>query len=399
MNFSSRNSSRFALKAFVFTIILALVPVVASANSEQVLHIFNEFDHGFPSSTLVFDPAGNLYGATAGSVFEISISGTSVQFQTLATFPRGDDAGGKLLRDSAGNLYGGTWQGGVNSCGFIYRLSPTSQAPWTETIIHEFSWDEGCGASYGLVSDAAGNLYGVTGIGGGSDEGVAYELSPNAGGSWTYKVLYQFTDTDGRPGTSLIFDSNGNLFCGTEGSVIELSPNSDGTWTESTAYAFNGTSDGFNPLGDLMFDSAGNLYLTNQASGAYLGGTALKLTPNGSGGWTSTLLHSFGARGDGYYPYGGLVADSSGNLYGNTLAGGGADGDGIVYELSPGTDGIWTETFLRLFGPTGSPKGTTPEGSLVFDSVGNLYGTTTTGGDPSCYPQAGGCGVVYRLTP
>lgn len=389
----------FAFGVFTLAVIVIL-PIASWAVSEQVLHVFGQEAYGSPSSTLIFDPAGNLYGVSAGAVFELSPSGAGVQFQVLAFLPAGSIGGGRLLRDNAGNLYGGTWQGGLNGCGFVYRLSPTAQPPWTSTILHQFACKEGAHASYGLISDASGNIYGVTHDGGINDEGSAYELSPNSDGSWTYTVLHEFSTPEGNgPQTALIFDTQGNLFGGNEIGVFELSPSSGGTWSESTAYTFSG-NDGSNPLGDLMFDSAGNLYGTNQAGGQYFGGTAFRLTPNGSDGWTSTVLHSFGgSKADGYAPYSGLVADAAGNLYGNTLAGGSSTENGIVYELSPGANGTSTETILHRFGVTGSPKGTLPEGALVFDSAGNLYGTTTAGGDPSCYQPAGGCGVVYRLMP
>ena len=390
-------NSRTALGVFTVVVATMSLSVAACAATEQVLYTITNRNFAFPTSTLIWDPAGNLYGVSSGGVFEMSPSGSSIMVQMLHEIPPIAFPGGRLLRDSAGNLYGATWQGGAHNCGFVYQLSPSSQLPWNYKLLHQFDFTDGCGASFGLISDAAGNLYGVAHNGGPDNAGSAYELSPNADGSWTFSLLHLFrADEGGGPQTALIFDQAGNLFGGNTQGIFELSPNSDGTWTETTAYTFSG-NDGGGPVGDFMFDSGGNLYGTNQSGGLYYGGTAFMLTPNGQGSWTSTVVHSFGrTKTDGYNPLGGLVADSSGNLYGTTAAGGGSN-TGTVYELSPGTGGVWTETVLHRFGVIGSPQGNAPQGALVLDSAGNLYGTTAEGGDSACYPVGGGCGVVYRL--
>jgi hypothetical protein len=245
-----------------------------------------------------------------------------------------------------------------------------------------------------MVFDRKGNLYGGTHSGGSFHEGVAFELSPSAGGAWTCTVLHQFSAA---PQTGVIFDNEGNLFGGNSTGIWKLTPNGDGTWTESTAYKFN-SADGFNPLADLTWDAAGNLYGTNQAGGQYFGGTAFKLTPNSGGGWTSTVLHSFNQnKNDGYYPYGGLTLDSDGNIYGTT-AYGGSGNYGIAFKLTPTGTGEWTESVLHGFGPNGSEGGTVPENSLYLGATGNLYGVTHYGGNTACSPPVG-CGVVYEIVP
>jgi uncharacterized repeat protein (TIGR03803 family) len=221
----------------------------------------------------------------------------------------------------------------------------------------------------------------------------------------TFKVLYNFTGgTDGAgPWGSLVLDKLGNLYGTTaaggaygDGEVFEVSPNADGTWTESVIHSFLRTGpEGFDPMSNLIIDAAGNLYGTAMSGGLNNTGTAFELTP-GSSRWSLTLLYTFNSyKGDAAGPEGGLIMDAQGNLYG--MAGGGNPGPGAIYELSPGVGG-WTETVLYSFG-TDLSNGYGLLGSLIFDAAGNLYGTTFLGGDLSCDPQGYGCGVVFRLTP
>jgi uncharacterized repeat protein (TIGR03803 family) len=253
----------------------------------------------------------------------------------------------------------------------VYELKAGS---WTEEILHSFDINAGDGQSPqgALVMDSAGNLYGVTPLGGGRKLGIVYELTPEAGGSWKEKIIHTFVGgSDGRsPQAGLIIDKKGNLYgttyqggtgtnCGAFacGTVFELSPKTGGGWTEKILYSFKGgTGDGQNPAASLLMDSAGNLYGTTVAGGtggSVNSGTVFKLSPNGSGGYTETVLHSFTSGGtDGCNPFAGLVLDSKGNLYSTTGAGG-TYGFGTVFELSPGSKGKWTETILHSFGASG----------------------------------------------
>jgi uncharacterized repeat protein (TIGR03803 family) len=214
--------------------------------------------------------------------------------------------------------------------------------------------------------------------------------------AWTQRaetVLYNFVGgTDGAfPLTGLIFDKAGNLYATTVeggangvGTIFELKP-SNGGWTETILHSFSGGSnDGSLPYGGLIFDSVGNLYGTTAGGGANGDGTVFALKPS-TGGWTETILHSF-SGGDGSGPQAGLVFDSAGNLYGTTV-GGGANLNGTVFELAP-SNGEWTETVLHSFGGT---DGSSPYAGLVFDSKGDLFGTTYGGG-------ADGFGTVFELT-
>lgn len=220
----------------------------------------------------------------------------------------------------------------------------------------------------------------------------------------TFKVLYSFSGgTDGGGvWSSVVVDKQGNLYGTTSGggaygygTVFELSPNSDGTWTENVLHSFmQNDPDGDEPTANLVLDAKGNLYGTTPVGGKYHVGTVFELSL-GSSGWTLTLLHSMGAyKGDASPPRGGLLLDGKGNLYG--AGGTGTPGAGAIFELSP-SNRSWTEKVIYNFGAN-KTLGYYPYGNLIFDSMGNLYGLTIEGGDLSCTDGNGaGCGVAYKL--
>ena len=315
-----------------------------------------------------------------------------------------------LIFDKAGNLYGTTEFGGTDNQGTVFEVTPTSGGGWTETVLYNFTGSADGGQPYAaLAFDASGNLYGTTNFGGSANCnlgcGTVFKLTPGSSG-WTESVIYTFTGgSDGRePSASVLVDTAGNLYgttllggtigsvCSTGcGTVFKLANGSSG-WTESVLYAFAGGADGASPYDSLAFDAAGNLYGTAYAGGASGGGTIFKLTP-GSSGWTESVLHSFTGKYDGKYPYGKLILDASGNLYGTAFQGGG-QGYGVVFELVPNTKGGWTEKVLHGFANT--PAGN-PVAGLVMDGAGNLYGTTMLGASQtSC---GGGCGTLFKLSP
>ena len=202
----------------------------------------------------------------------------------------------------------------------------------------------------------------------------------------TEQTLYNFTGpADGNsPLSTLVMDAAGDLYGTTftggaygAGEVFEVSPDGNGGWTEAVLYSFTGGADGANPYyADVIFDKAGNLYGTTVGGGANNLGVVFELSPNGSGGWTETVLHSFAGGIDGTNPYSGLVLDPFGNLYGTTF-GGGAYGVGTVYQVKRGPGGQWTETVIHTFDVK---TGDSPVGGLVFDRKGDLFGTTEGGG-------------------
>ena len=218
---------------------------------------------------------------------------------------------------------------------------------------------------------------------------------------WKETPLHQFGAADGRaPYGRLIADANGNLYGTTalggalgKGNVFELANGgSTGIWTETVLYTFTGGSDGSQPYGGLIFDAAGNLYGTTLAGGASKFGTVYQLTPpaGGTGNWTQTVLHSFTGGGDGKAPQSDLILDHAGNLYGTTTKGG-FPAIGVVFELTPPATpgGAWTETVLHRFP---AKDGDSPRASVIMDSKGALYGTLANGG-------ASGAGAVFRLVP
>ena len=281
-----------------------------------------------------------------------------------------------------------------------------------ETVLYSFcalsNCSDGAVPFSRLIFDQAGNLYGTTLEGGLSSActggcGTAFELTPNSGGTWTESVLYSFCSLKNcRDGAfpfvgGLVFDPAGNLYGTTEfsgdesggGVVFELSPNGDGSWKESVLHAFcslKNCHDGANPLDTLIFDKAGNLYGTAEGGGAGAG-VVFELSPIGDGRWKEKVLHSFAGR-NGAVPYAGLIFDQAGNLYGTTFEGG-VPGGGVVFKLTPHATGAWGETVLHDFS---DKAGAIPFSGLIFDTAGNLYGTTY-GDSNSTF------GSVYEITP
>lgn len=236
-------------------------------------------------------------------------------------------------------------------------------------------------------------------------------VASSALGQAQEKVLYSFCSaancTDGAaPHGKLVSDGTGKVYGTTsnggayqEGTVFQLSP-SNGAWTGTVLYSFcvndvENCPDGGEPMAGPTFDNAGNLYGTTQGGGAYGLGSVFELTPPGQGGgpWTETVLWSFGATGDGQTPVSHLIFDAVGNLYGTT-SGGGTYGGGTVFQLVPVGGGRWSENILFSFGPDPF-NGYAPEAAVAFDKSGNLYGTTYEGG---AHDNAG-WGVAYELSP
>jgi uncharacterized repeat protein (TIGR03803 family) len=278
-------------------------------------------------------------------------------------------------------------------------LAPGAWAASKYKVLYKFTGGtDGSQPIAGLILDTSGNLYGTTYQGGPSGDGTVFKLTKNSDGSWTESVLYSFAGgTDGAtPYAGVTFDASGNLYGTTQyggvssaGTVFQLAPNSGGTWTETLFYSFTGGSDGANPYGGLIFDPSGNLYGTTYYGGASGDGVVYKLTPNSNGTWTESVLHTFTGGQDGSNPQqlGNLTFDPAGNLYGTALFGGGS-GAGVVYKLTPNSNGTWTESVLYSF--TGGKDGAYPSGTLIFDSAGRLYGNTQKGGV--------GLGDVFKLT-
>lgn len=313
---------------------------------------------------------------------------------------------------------------------------PASAQEFTFSALHDFVGSDGAFPFGNLISDSAGNLYGVAGGGGIQNTagcsgyqyiqtaycGAVFQLTKTATG-YTYHTLYQFTGGPGggTPFAGLTLDSAGNLY-GTAafggsctsapgcGVVYELSPTTIGPWTETVLYSFQGGDDGGIPESQMVFDSFGNLYGTTHGGGSGncgLGapcGVVFELSPTKSGAWTETVLYSFTSESDGMEPQGPLVRGAHGDLFGTTPAGGSVGnncgypyyGCGTVFEISKGASG-WTKTTLYTF--LGATDGATPLGGVILDSAGHLYGTAEQGGNPNgCVTNPNpGCGVVFTL--
>jgi uncharacterized repeat protein (TIGR03803 family) len=326
-----------------------------------------------------------------------------------------------LIFDAAGNLYGTTAGGGNFTgycsqlgCGTVFELTPNGSGGWTETVLYSFCSQRNCtdgsNPAGGLIFDAAGNLYGTTEYGGDFSSdcafysfhgcGTVFELTPNGHGGWTRTALHTFCSqqycADGaNPAAGLIFDGGGNLYGTAEyggewGLVFEFSPNGSGGWTETVLHYFGNSPDGAVPYAGLIFDG-GTLYGTTKYGGQSacegIGcGTVFEVS-----GRSERVLHSFSNNGtDGFYPVAGVIV-AGGNVYGTTFYGGPSgqcppNGCGVVFEVTPGG----TETVLYDFSPTGDPDGDHPQAGLISDAAGNFYGTTPVGGDDNA-------GTVFEL--
>jgi uncharacterized repeat protein (TIGR02543 family) len=382
---------------------LAATASFSVPQQETLTHNFGSGNDGQePLASLVSDATGNLYGTTSmgglngmGTVFEVSPSGAETVLHSFGNGTDGQQPLGNLIFDGAGNLYGTTYAGGSYGNGTVFELSPNG----TETVLYNFgNGADGRNPSAGLVFDASGNLYGTTSGGGIYSFGTAFELSPNGQGGWTELVVYSFGNgSDGRnPSSGLIFDGSGNLYGTTQsggqyggGIAFELSPNGSGCCRENPLYSFGNGTDGSNPSGGLIFDASGNLYGTTQNGGAYGYGLAFELSPSGSGCCRENPLYSFGNGSDGRNPLAGLIFDGLGNLYGTTQNGG-LYGGGLAFELSPNGSGCCRENPLYSFG--NGNDGSNPAAGLIFDGSGNLHGTAQNGG---LYSSGG----VFQITP
>jgi uncharacterized repeat protein (TIGR03803 family) len=354
----SKMCLRAASGALAFVVLLAHTPAAAQLTGTaayKVLHSFYESQDGAtPIGSLIRDAKGNLYGTTSGdgkhdwgTVFKVDKWGVE---RVLHSFNNedGSDPQGGLVRDKAGNLYGTTSTGGAlrcgqNGCGTVFRLAPTGKL----TVLHNFTGGtDGEFPLYGsLLMDAEGNLYGTTSAGGAYGRGTVFKASIGL----KETVLHSFNETDG-------------------------------------AY----------PTAGLIRDEAGNLYGTTQSGGPNSHGTVFKVDKHG----VETVLYSFSGGADGGDPTGGLVRDTSGNLYGTTTAGGldryvcNTYGCGVVFKV----DATGNETVLYSFcSKSRCEDGLGPWAGLVSDAEGNFYGTATVGGDPACDSSSWGCGVVFKL--
>ena len=442
------------LTAFAVFVLIAggiALPSSAAASQFKVIYSFcqkaNCADGEAPYAGLVRDMSGNLYGTTdaggaanSGTVFELTRDAKDSKWthRVLHSFckkPSCKDTFASLaplVIDVAGNLYGMTIAGqNSDSPGIIFKLSPNAdRSNWKLTILHHFCTKTGCtdglvgytglsyaGAATGAPYDGTSPLYSVSTLGGVNYGGLVYELKPEPDkGKWSYKVIHSFctngncSDGDG-PYGSLIVDAAGNLYGTTwagggsgGGTVFKLAPNAHKTkWTESVLYSFcalENCTDGELPYSTVLMDASGSLFGTAAYGGASCGnadgcGVAFKLVKSG-GAWRQSVLYQFCSKTnctDGNEPASSTLMDTTGNLFGTTIYGGGnnidksGQGGGTVYRLNT------TLSVLHSFcAETNCADGEYPSGDLISDDLGSIFGTTQLGG-------AHDAGTVYEITP
>lgn len=368
----------------------------------------------------------------------IVIFATTVSAQTFDVLHNfeltdGQNPLGMLTNDDAGRLYGTTRFGGningqTDGYGVIFQLT-NQKGDWQESTVYKFTdGSDGSGPENGLIAGPGGNGYGTAPFGGSLSGGycnldggcgTAYQMARNG----TFSVLYSFTGApDGeQPFSALLSGANGWLYGTSElGGTLDCPFNSLGCGTvyevnasgsEQVIYSFLGpenNSDGATPFSGLVKDAAGNLYgstvfggtLNNDDCEPNSGcGTIFQLTPNSDGTWTETVLYRFLGGADGSFPAISLFSNADGSVYGTTPNGGnladcGGMGCGTIFKVA-NTNGRWTKTTLYSFN---GADGEDPISPLTRDAAGNVYGATIYGGNLNCaYYQDNGCGVVFKI--
>lgn len=436
---------------------LAFVPSARAAQLSTVYSFCaqggpNCSDGALPASGMIIGAAGHLFGTTVnggsnmggGTVFRLIPDGNPphwtfhvlYNFCQLSNCADGANPYAGLLMDpaaSAERLYGTTSYGGVApsggnpNAGTVFLLSaPSSGTQWALTTLFSFCSLSGCLSGgvpmAGVIADKAGDLYGTASILG-RGKGVVFRLHNPGAVPWLQTVLYNFCEQGGTncadgaaPLAGLVMDGSQNLY-GTassggkfgNGVVFELTHNAKKTiWKYTVLYDFcqagdTSCTDGAVPKTALIFDAAGNLYGTTSIGVTKGQGTVFELSPNAAGtAWSETVLYSFCQVGgancdDGANPEGVLIMDAKGHLFGTTELGGSPGGDGgTVFELAPNASNTkWTHTSVR-FCQQGYPclNGTFPVGGVVMGSNGSLYGTTENGGAHNFL-----AGTVFEIVP
>ena len=449
----------FWLRALTIAMSLPVFSAISASAAENTLYAFDEWlspgnvNGSYPLGTLLRDGSGALYGSTwyggtsgNGVIFKLTPPPNGQDGWSLTVlhsfqgFADGSTPNPVLAMDSTGALYGTTQYGGsFADQGVVFKLTPPAPGTttWQYSVLHAFNFSsvfnspDGAHPNGGLILGTDGALYGTTNLGGvttdpsGIGFGTVFRLVPLDAErtNWQETVLYCFQSMlDGKnPIFALTQDAAGALYgttlyggdgpcldvmstligCGT---VFRLSPPAYGqtVWTKTTLYSFTGGTDGNMPEGRLTLDTAGQVYGTTtqggfgacqDGMGFLIGcGTVYQLTPTANDCWAKSIVHSFSSD-DGSYPQGGVIMDGTGTLFGTASAGGSNQylRYGVVYQLAPPTAGspAWTRTVLYNFDNT---AGMRPIGELVLDSAGNLFGVANVGG-----PNGGG--VVYEITP
>jgi uncharacterized repeat protein (TIGR03803 family) len=381
--------------------VAAIISQEAHGQTFSVMYSFTGGKDGANPLAGVVAASGNLYGTAssggasgAGLVYKINASGTqSVVYSFTGGTDGADPESGLLLL--GGNLYGTTAAGGTFGAGTVFEVTQKGK----ETVLHSFTGGvDGADPQGTLVKDSSGNLYGTTFSGGASGGGTIFKLvrPTTIGGAWTEEVLHSFgAGTDGAdPVAGVTLDKAGNLYGTTSAggiygydTVFQLVPSTSG-WTENILHHFQLQSDGGTPYAGVILDGSNRLYgaaTDGGQGGSNGGGTVFELT-HSSSGWAFAVLYSLPGWGIAGSFRNLLLA--SGKIYATTHCDG-ANSAGTVYELTHAGE-VWMYTSLYVF--TGGSDGLFSFSNLVFDKLGNLYGTTKQGGE-------NGYGVVFKITP
>jgi uncharacterized repeat protein (TIGR03803 family) len=375
---------------------------VTQAQTFKTLHAFQGSPDGSTPQyvNLIVDAKGNLWGTTriggkqnSGTVFKVDKKHHESVFYSFTGGSFGQAPYAGFIEDAKGNFYGTTRTGGIYQLGNVYKLD----AKGNETDLYDFAGNsqggsDGADPEDALIRDSKGNFYGTTEDGGTDNFGTVFKL--DAQGNET--VLYSFTGkADGKyPIGGLVQDADGNLYgttleAGIDGWGTAFKINSKGHFMLFHTFA-GPDNDGATPYSGMVIDAADNLYGTTSAGGMSSEGAVYKFDKTGK----ETILHSFGSE-DGESPIGGLFMDPSGNLYGTTAGSGfGSSPYGTVFKLTKKkVKKKITYSYKILYSFMRRTDGSSPWGGVVVDTAGNIYGTTTYAGDPICL-----CGTVFELS-
>jgi uncharacterized repeat protein (TIGR03803 family) len=420
-----------AIVVAAFFFLACTATTTASASAYQSLYSFCSLsacaDGDDPQGSLLVDSRGTIFGVTklggtfkAGTIYAlVNVSSRWVE-QVIYNFcpdagcPDGSFPTSGIIKDSTGNFYG-TTIAGANAHGVVFEYTPSSSQ---YKVLYRFCSKKNCadggapsgltyaGAAAGLPYDGASPLYGTTQNGGKNNSGVVFALAKNAKGVWKETVLHRFCDINGCtkdgfwPNGGLTMNSAGNLYGTTtsggtfdQGVIYGLEPvqkKKKIKWVETVLYNFCSTNPcPENPQAGPTIDAAGNLLGTtkNGGQGVEPFGTLYKLTPGGQFSTLYSFCHNGDPCPDGAFPIDSVVLDASGNIFGTTEIGGNTDSGGVIFAINPTFHVL--HTFCSV---TGCKDGWDPEGGLSLDPSGNLFGTTTQGGDHNS-------GNVFEMTP
>jgi uncharacterized repeat protein (TIGR03803 family) len=382
----TRRFFRLIAGAAIFLLIALCGSGVKASTTEVIYSFAGEDDGEYTDTDVAIDAAGNLYGTSVlggefggGTVWQLSPVGDGWVHTVLYSFTGGADGGEPykgVTLDAAGSLYGTAVTGGSGSCeggcGVAYKLTKSGDT-WTQSVIHAFmGGEDGSGPGARVAVDNRGNVYGMTPTGGALGLGTIYQLHPRANGNYTFKVIHTFTGgADGSSGSAgKMVLRDGHLYGAAttggafgSGVVFELTPTQVGEWDFKTLYSFRGQPDAVFPYGALLFDRSGNIFGTTYYGGINGLGAVYQLAPRPTGEWRERVLYSFQAGSDGNSSISNLVSDAAGNLYGTTSEGG--LGSGTIFKLTR-QGGTWTESIPHSF--QDSPDGAFPYAGMVGDA-------------------------------